>query len=100
MATVKKFISTQVVKILEGFEKEMLSAKSTPLDLYLRRYLKENKNLGSHDRGEIADRVYDAIKHKVLLDTISQKPVTWESRVNLLKTDKFYNQQKNPSFLL
>ena len=101
MANLKKFLASHVVKILNGFEPELAKpAQSIPLDIYLRRYMKENKSLGSHDRQVISETVYSAIKYKVFLDTITPKPATWESKVSNLFTDKFFNQQKNPSFLL
>ena len=88
-------------KILNGFESELSKPiQSTSLDVYLRRYMKDNKSLGSHDRQIISDTVYSAIKYKVLLDTITPKPATWESKLSNLFSDKFFNQQKNPSFLL
>jgi hypothetical protein len=100
MSRIKKFLSSHVVKVLHSFEPELTKpAHSIPLDLHLRRYLSENKKLGSHDRATITEYVYGTIKHKILLDVISPKPVTWETRVETLYTDKFYNQQKNPSFL-
>jgi len=101
MANLKKFTLNHVTKILNGFESELSKPiQSTPLDVYLRRYMKDNKSLGSHDRQIISDTVYSAIKYKVLLDTITPKPATWESKLSNLFSDKFFNQQKNPSFLL
>ena len=89
MANLKKFLSSHILKILNGFDNELSKpAQFTPLDLFLRNFYKENKKLGSHDRAVITDYVYASIKHKILLDTISPKPVTWESRLNALYSEK------------
>jgi len=101
MANLKKFLAVHIVKALQGFEAELSKpTRSTPLDIYVKNFMKENKKLGSSDRAVITDYIYAAIRHKVLLDVIAQKPVTWESRIAALYSDIFFNQQKNPSFLL
>lgn len=99
MSRVKKFLNTHIVKILDDFQNELVKVQDyTPLDLFLRKYMKTQKNLGSHDRSIIQENVYGAIKHKIFLDAISKKPVTWQSRVDSLYSDSFFQNKKNSDF--
>jgi hypothetical protein len=94
----KKFIRAHICKVLEGFEEELgKKAYSTPLDSFLRNYLKANKALGSKDRASIADHVYSLVRHKEFLDIISPKPLNWNHRLDTFLSNKFYEQQHNKS---
>lgn len=53
-----------------------------PLDGHLRSYFLLHKALGAHDRREVADTVYDIVRHKLYLETVSRS-TNWEE---LLKT--------------
>lgn len=46
-----------IVQILEAFQKE-----SCPLDLFISRYFREHKSLGSSDRAVIAEAIYDTVR--------------------------------------
>ncbi len=55
----------------------------------MRNYFKDNKKLGSTERKIIYDSVYNLVRYKIFLDMISTKPLTWESRLDALHSEKF-----------
>lgn len=100
MSRLKNFLRGQAIKVLEDYEKEITSnANSLPIDRFLKKHFLSHKNMGSTERSNIIETVNIALKQKVYLDAISPKPVTWESRLETLKSKKFYDQYKNPSLL-
>jgi len=41
-----------------------------------------HKSIGQRDRQLISDKVFNLTRYKELLDAISERPLTWESRYN------------------
>ncbi len=54
-----------------------------------------HKSIGQRDRQLISDKVFNLTRYKELLDAISERPLTWESRYNQLYTDRFRESLKN-----
>lgn len=67
-----------LLALLDAFEEQAL-----PLDLSISHYFRAHKALGSKDRAEIAETVYGMVRWKGLLDYLSDKPATWEKRLEL-----------------
>lgn len=65
--TLKKFRHYHLCQILDGFD------FSLPLDLHVAKYFKAHKALGSKDRGEIAENLFDIMRHYKLFCTLSPK---------------------------
>ena len=66
------------------------------MDLYLRFYfLKIKKEVDSLDREAIVEFVYTLMSYKGYLNAICRKPMTWESRLDILDSDEFYKQVDN-----
>lgn len=83
---------------MNEFDRELERAQ-IPLDMHLRNYFKAHKSLGSHDRKTISETVYKLIRHKVYLDTISPKPLSWDGRLETLLTPRFTTMKDNTSLL-
>lgn len=62
------------------------SKQEGPLDLFINRYFRSHKALGSKDRAYIGDMVYHAIRWKGLIDAHLGENSTWEERIHLLQT--------------
>lgn len=59
------------------------------MDSFLRRYFRDNRAIGSHDRKEICQNLYTMIKQKALIDFFCPKPLSWENRLmTTLKLDR------------
>lgn len=69
--------------ILEGFEET-----KAPLDLFLNRYFRANKAIGSSDRKEICENLYYLIRWRGLIDHQLEKPIGWEDRVEYALSQK------------
>jgi len=69
------FRNYHVLQILEGYENQ-----SYPLDLFISHYFRNNKSLGSKDRGAIAELIYSMVRWQGLIDYLTEKPITWEKR--------------------
>jgi hypothetical protein len=81
-----------VLNILNKFDEEHINnpGRNIPLDLYLRYYfLNIKKEVDSLDREAIVDYVYYLMIYKGYLNAICKKPMTWESRLNSLKSEEF-----------
>lgn len=65
----------------------------------MRGYLRSNSSLSPHEKHVFADNVYKLVKHKVFLDTIAAKPISWDSRLEAVYSEKFASQRKNTSLL-
>ena len=97
----KKFLDTHTVRILNVFEEELQKkANPLPMDIFINSYYRHNKVLESSDKQIIYQNVYAAIRHKIFLDLISPKPLTWEKRIEMFGSKKFQDQLKNSSFEL
>lgn len=74
------FREKHILRIFEEYD-----TSPVPLDLFLSRYFRENKSVGSKDRAVICETVYGIIRWKGLLDYLIDKPTTWEKRVHMWK---------------
>jgi 16S rRNA (cytosine967-C5)-methyltransferase len=63
-------------QILKRFEMQQ-----KPLDAFLSLYFRANKSVGAKDRKFIADTIYDLIRWRGLIDHLTQKPLSWEKRL-------------------
>lgn len=77
----KPFREHHLFQILSSFEE-----KSVPLDAFLRSYFRSHSAVGSKDRKQIAEAIYGMIRWRGLLDFLSQKPLSWESRFQTYQT--------------
>ncbi len=83
--------------LLEAYEKQAL-----PLDLFINSYFRSHKALGSKDRGFIAETAYALIRWLALLDYLSVKPLSWESRYQTyqnLNIEQIQRQEEIPLFI-
>lgn len=64
-----------LLQLLAAYEEQTL-----PLDRYMSTYFRENKALGSKDRGYIAETIYGMVRWQSLLDHLSGKNPSWEKR--------------------
>lgn len=74
----RPFREHHMLCLLEAYEEQSL-----PLDLFISHYFRDNKALGSKDRGEIADLIYALVRWQGLVDHLCHKPITWEKRLDL-----------------
>lgn len=77
-----------LLTILSLYEKEGL-----PLDLFLRNYFRTHKQIGSKDRKEICQNIYDMVRKKGLIDHLTSKPHTWEKRLTTFQQINHSNYQ-------
>ena len=101
----KGFIKHHILAILRTQDKSF-----SPMDSFLRRYFRENRAVGSHDRKEICETLYTMIKQKALIDFFCPKPLSWENRLQttlrldsidpyLIKKTPLHIQASFPKFL-
>lgn len=76
----KDFRETYLLKILTEFD-----ASSLPLDVFLAKFFRAHKSIGSKDRSFICETLYTLIRWKGLLDHFCEKPITWKKRLDVLK---------------
>lgn len=69
------FREHHLFKLFDEFTQSKL-----PLDVFLNQYFRTHTALGSKDRSFLAKTVYGITRWKGLLDAISEKPLSWESR--------------------
>lgn len=77
----KKFRYHHILDILHQSEQGSL-----PIDAFLSSYFRTHKAVGSNDRQEICDTLYDMIRWRGLLDYLCQKPITWKQRLDIYLT--------------
>ena len=90
--TFRDYHSTMVLK--------EYSEQNKTIKLFLSEYFRKNKSIGSKDRKEIADNIYNILRYKILLDHFLKKGISWEKRLNFFKTNNIKDLQKkvrNPS---
>lgn len=75
----KNFREHYLLKILDQFD-----LSSLPLDVFLSKFFRAHKSLGSKDRSYICETLYMLIRWKGLLDHICSKPITWKKRLDAL----------------
>lgn len=71
----RNFREHHLIQLLEAYE-----AQHLPLDLFISRYFRANKALGSKDRAFIAETIYGMIRWLGLLDYLCPQPTSWEER--------------------
>ncbi len=74
----KNFRKHHLLEIFDQSEKCTL-----PLDLFLRRYFRQRKAIGSKDRKEICHTLYAMVRWRGLLDYLSPRPVNWEKKLEI-----------------
>ena len=75
-----RFRHFHLIKILEEFDETRL-----PLDVFLSKYFRSHKAVGSKDRKYICETIYKLIRWKGLIDYFcKERPIKWEERVDLL----------------
>lgn len=70
------FREYHLLEILSDYSHQHL-----PIDVYLKNYFRSHKQIGSNDRREIALKAYGLIRWQGLLDYLSEKPCSWEKRL-------------------
>ena len=87
---------SHIINILESFDKEHLElGRNIPLDLHVRKYYLNNRDLSTIDRDFIVDQVYSLIKYKGLLDFLSKPHLNWHTRMDAMYDSDFEKQQYN-----
>lgn len=85
-----KFRTHHLLKALNDFDNTSL-----PLDVFLSKYFKHNKAIGSKDRKNICDTIYGLIRWKGLIDYYCNKPLSWETRLTVFNEISFEDQLNN-----
>ena len=70
------FQSSHLLSLVESYTKT-----KDPIHLFLRKYLKLNRSIGSRDRKIISESLFFLIRFQGLIDTQIEKPVTWALRI-------------------
>jgi 16S rRNA C967 or C1407 C5-methylase (RsmB/RsmF family) len=86
------FREHHLLAILEGY-----SLQDLPLDLYISRYFRAHKALGSKDRAYIVETLYALIRWKGLIDHLLGSNSPWPQRWQLLASEQFAEAQKDSS---
>lgn len=89
----RNFRDTHLINILETFDTSKL-----PLDVFLNKYFRLHKALGSKDRAYICEYLYLLIRWKDLIDACYQTTHQWDERLAILKKYPISDLQ-NSSFL-
>ncbi len=76
----RPFREHHILELLEGYDQQHL-----PLDLFMSHYFRDNKALGSKDRGHIAETIYSMVRWQSLLDYLCKGTVTWEHRLEIFE---------------
>ncbi len=87
-----KFRVFHLLKVLTEFDTSRL-----PLDVFLSKYFRAHKSVGSKDRKEICENIYKLIRWKGLIDHFCEKPITWEKRLLVSKELSFETALEDPS---
>lgn len=88
------FRDWHILEILLGYEE-----RGIPLDRFISHYFKAHTSLGPKDRGFIANTIYSMIRWKGLIDHVSEKPITWETRFktfNSITLSDYQNKEDIP----
>ena len=94
ISMMKPFRLHHVLKILEGY-----SMQALPIDLFLRNYLKKTTSIGSKDRSEICEVIYNLIRWRGLVDFNCSKPITWGKRVHALQSLNYKPSSECPNHI-
>ena len=82
------FREHHLLNLLDAYDQQSL-----PLDLFISVYFRNNKALGSKDRGYIAESLYAMVRWKGLIDYLCEKPITWEKRWNFFSKTTLNDHQ-------
>ncbi len=74
----RPFRQHHVLEILQAFDPDR-----GPLDGFVHAYYRQHKALGSKDRREISQQVYDLVRWQGLLDAIGEGAPSWADRLDL-----------------
>jgi len=86
----KFFNRKHILKLLHEFELGLQKTNNNlAFDRHCARYFKTNKSIGANDRRVIYDMVYNLMRHKLFLDAISPKPLSWECRLDSFNSENF-----------
>lgn len=87
-----RFRNFHLLKILEEFD-----ASTLPLDVFLSKYFRAHKAVGSKDRKHLCETIYKLIRWKGLIDYFcKEKPITWTERIALSETIDFQKAIQDP----
>lgn len=75
----RNFRDYHLLMILNAFDLSPL-----PLDVFLSKFFREHKAIGSKDRSYICEKIYQMIRWQSLLDHLCKKPVSWEKRLQIV----------------
>jgi 16S rRNA (cytosine967-C5)-methyltransferase len=73
----KAFRKIHTLNILNTYDLER-----GPLDRFLSDYFRLHKSIGSKDRGEIAETIYEIYRSFGVVNALSRYPLTWENRLD------------------
>ncbi len=82
--TKQPFRDHHLLEIMIGYDQQSL-----PMDLFISRYFRLHKAIGSKDRGYIADNLYALIRWKGLIDHIAKGRLEWERRLKIFNEMDF-----------
>lgn len=85
----RPFKEHHLITMLQEYELQTL-----PLDLFIRNYFRDNKALGSKDRGFIAETLYGMMRWRGLLDFLCPAPMSWEKRYEIFISPDFEVQKE------
>ncbi len=80
----QSFRDHHLLEIMIGYDQQSL-----PMDLFISRYFRLNKAIGSKDRAYIADTLYALIRWKGLIDHIANGRLEWERRLKIFNEMDF-----------
>ena len=87
-----------IINLLESFDNEHLEfGRNVPLDMHLRKYYLNNRQVSNIDREFINDQVYNLIRYKGLLDFLTKSTLNWSNRFESLYHPDFEKQINNPN---
>lgn len=78
----RNFRDHHLLNILQTFDESTL-----PLDVFLSKFFREHKSIGSKDRAYICERIYLLIRWKSLIDQSCSYPLTWEKRLEVIQKE-------------
>jgi 16S rRNA (cytosine(967)-C(5))-methyltransferase len=91
----EQFREHHLMEIWSGYEHQHL-----PLDLFISRYFRLHKAIGSKDRGYIAESLYGLIRWKGLVDYISNGRMDLDRRLKIYRELDFDSIFEDPSIPL
>lgn len=86
----KNFRDHHLLTILDSFDQSTL-----PLDVFLSKFFRAHKAIGSKDRSYICETLYVMIRWKGLLDYLCEKPITWKKRLEALTNNNLEELSKD-----